>query len=144
MKASVRQTNKPEKYDELAIGESATKVIIARNIWNDTGIYLVAGQEYRFTSVGQWIDWYIPSDADGFPSPNAFFWPFEPLRRMPHEQWFTLIGAIDRNPETQFRIGKERTVIVPATGMLTCFANDVGYAYWNNIGSLDITITRTS
>ena len=126
MNASVRQTNEPDRYDELAVGESATKLILARNIWNDTGISLVAGQEYRFTAVGQWIDWYIPCDAEGFPSPNPLFWPFEWLRRMPREQWFALIGAIDRKPETQFRIGRQRSVTVPATGMLTCFANDVG------------------
>jgi|SRR5271166_5452078 len=142
MKASVRQTNKPEKYDELAVGESATKRIIARNFWNDTGIRLVSGQEYRFSAVGQWIDLCILCDADGVPSPNPLVLPFEPLRRMPHEPWFTLIGAIDRKPETQFVIGKERTVTVPATGMLTCFANDVAFAYLNNFGSVELTVTR--
>jgi hypothetical protein len=143
MKASERQTNEPGKYEDVAVGESATTLILARNIWNDTGIRLVAGREYRFSATGQWIDWYIPCDAEGFASPNPLFWPFEPLRRMPREQWFSLIGAIDRKPETQFRIGKQLTVIAPATGMLTCFANDVGFAYWNNIGSLELTVTKT-
>jgi hypothetical protein len=143
MNSSMGQTIKPDKYDELALGESAAKPIIARNFWNDTGIRLISGQEYHFTAVGRWIDFYISCDADGFRSPNPLFFPWEPLRRMPHEQWFTLIGAIDRKPETQFRIGRERTMIAPATGTLSCFANDVGLAYWNNFGSLELTVRRT-
>jgi hypothetical protein len=143
MNSSMAQTIKRDKYDGLAVGESATKPIIAGNFWNDTGIRLVSGQEYHFTAVGQWIDLYILCDADGVPSPNPLVIPFETLRRMPHEQWFTLIGPIDRNPETQFRIGKERTVIAPATGLLTCFANDVRYFYSNNFGSVELRVTRT-
>ncbi len=133
---------------DLAIGESATKSIVARNTWNDTGIRLVAGQEYRFTAVGEWIDWYIRCGPEGYPSFTPLPLPFlarplEWLRRAPREQWFALIGAIDRNPQTQFRIGTQRTLIAPATGMLTCFANDIMFFYWNNIGSVDLTITRT-
>ena len=142
MKASVIQ-NRPNKSDELVVGGSATETIVAGSFWNDTGIPLVSGQEYRFNAVGQWIDFYIQCDADGFRSPNPLFWPLEPLRRMPHEPWFALIGAIDRKPETQFRIGKERTMIAPATGMLTCFANDVRHFYWNNFGWVELTVTRS-
>lgn len=138
MNAEIRATS----TRDLAAGQSATRFIVARNIWNDTSIQLIAGNEYRLTAAGQWSDWYIPCTADGFASPNMFLRIFEWLRRAPHERWFALIGAIDRNPRTQFLIGAQRTMIAPATGKLTCFANDVGFAYWNNRGSVELTITR--
>lgn len=139
MKAAIRQV----RMHDLEIGESLTKRVIATNYWNDTGVRLVAGQEYCLTATGQWTDWYIPSTADGFASPNGLLRIFERLRRAPHERWFALIGAIDRDPRTHFLIGAQRTIIAPVSGSLTCFANDVGFAYWNNRGSVELTITRT-
>lgn len=134
----MRQTAAPT----LAVGEVMTRPILAREAWNDTGILLVAGQEYRLTATGRWVDWYIPCDADGFASPNPAFWPFEWLRRAPAERWFALVGALERDPRTMFLIGAQRTVIAPASGELTCFANDVWLAYWNNRGALQLTVER--
>jgi hypothetical protein len=126
----------------LAVGESVTVTIEARQFWNDTGIHLVAGQECRFTTAGTWTDWYIPCDADGFPSPNLLMRAFEWLRRAPHEPWFALIGGIDHDLRSLFLIGTERTLTAPVSGMLTCFANDLPLAYWNNLGSVQLTVTR--
>lgn len=139
MDTSTRQTT----MHHLVEGESVTKTITAASFWNDTGIRLIAGQEYHFTATGEWIDWYIPCNADGFASPSPFFWPFEWVRRAPGARWFALIGAIDHDPFTHFLIGANRTMVITLSGELTCFANDNAFAYWNNRGSIELTITRT-
>jgi hypothetical protein len=44
----------------------------------------------------------------------------------------------------QFFIGYSTTFLANATGELICFANDAFGLYWNNIGSLNVTVTRLS
>jgi hypothetical protein len=62
---------------------------------------------------------------------------------MPTERWFALIGRIDGHPSTTFLIGTGRKpILMPASGELICFANDVPGYYWNNLGTLQLTITR--
>lgn len=45
---------------------------------------------------------------------------------------------------TLFNVGTETTFTAQYSGQLICFANDAHTLYWNNAGSLDVTITRTS
>jgi len=51
-------------------------------------------------------------------------------------------SLLDCNPLTAFVIGKSQTIAVIDTGVLTCFANDVAFMYWNNSGNLNLQITR--
>lgn len=85
----------------LNVGESASATILAIEKWNDTGIHLVADQEYRFTTTGQWIDWTITCDANGYPSPHWVLKISERWRRVTNENWFALIGAINFNRHLQ-------------------------------------------
>ncbi|MEX6508392.1 DUF2235 domain-containing protein [Jiella sp. M17.18] len=39
--------------------------IFARQTWNDTGIYLRAGQGYKFSATGQWVDGSMKCGPDG-------------------------------------------------------------------------------
>jgi hypothetical protein len=94
----------------LAVGESVQATIEAKKKWNDTGIELVRGHEYRFTARGRWTDWWIECDADGYASPNPILKVAEGLRRSPRSPWFALIGAIDAQNHTQFEIGTEQTL----------------------------------
>ena len=57
--------------------------------------------------------------------------------------WFALIGAIGKNETTAFPIG-DTLQNWRATGMgeVTCFANDVWVAYFNNHRSITLTVTR--
>lgn len=126
----------------LAVSESAQTCIQAKLLWNDTEIELVAGQTYRFTASGEWIDWTISCNANGYPSPNWLLRASETFRRAPQADWFALMGAIDRDPQTQFKIGTDHTLAVPKTGRLSCFANDVALMYWNNRGAVQLTVTR--
>jgi hypothetical protein len=127
----------------LNVGESAQATIEAKKKWNDTGIELARGHEYHFTATGQWTDWRIACDANGYANPNVIFKVLERFRRSPRSRWFALIGALNADEHTQFEIGTERTLIAPASGTLTCFANDGARAYWNNLGSVRLSVTRT-
>jgi hypothetical protein len=114
--------------------------IESRPTWVNTGIRLVAGTSYRLSASGQWKDASILTDANGYRSVNAFQRLTERLRRQPDARWFTLIGAIDRRPETQFVIGSGCDYHATASGELTCFANDLRGFYFNNAGSITLTV----
>jgi hypothetical protein len=111
-------------------------------VWNNTGITLLAGQKYHFQATGQWTDWKNTCDADGYQSPNFFLKLCESLRRMPQAPWFSLIGSIDKDKNSFFLIGKDKNITAPKTGQLYCFANDAIIAYGNNRGSIQLTVTQ--
>jgi hypothetical protein len=82
------------------------------------------------------------TDADGYT--REALRPFEFLRRVPDQNWLKLIGAIGRDENSPIIIGSAMTNFSPSkSGELLCFANDVGWMYWNNRGSLRVTGTRT-
>jgi len=114
--------------------------IESRPIWVDTGVQLVAGTTYRLLATGRWRDASIDTDAAGYSSASALQKLTEKMRRMPNAPWFALIGAIDRKPDTQFLIGSGTTFVAPASGQLTCFANDLRGFYFNNTGRVILTV----
>jgi hypothetical protein len=90
-------------------------------------------------------------------------------RRLPTENWMTLacgIGDFVRPvsdikdgtealvpfiplsesdvQQTLFVVGRSLTFRATASGMLICFANDAQTLYWNNLGFLNVTVTRES
>jgi hypothetical protein len=126
----------------LNVGEQVKVPVAARPGWNDTGVDVVEGQELDFVSTGIWWDFFVPCGPGGHPSPSwhLLLRLVGPLRRAPTENWFALIGAV--GPADQFLIGTGRRQRMPATGRLRCYANDVRRFYWNNWGSIQLTITR--
>jgi len=118
--------------------------INARKTWNETPFELKVGSTYRFTVSGTWKDWTTPCDARGYDSDKLRL--FEPLRRVRGAKWFSLIGALDKETETCFDIGRliesGGTYTAQRAGRLFCFANDVSFMYWNNCGSIELNITE--
>jgi hypothetical protein len=107
----------------------------------------VSGQRYQMEAVGRWRDLTIKRDANGFTSSEVpilggVMEKHEPKRRMPHENWFKLIGAVDRDQATAFAIGTSHERVAQRSGQLTCYANDEPGFYWNNFGSVELTVTR--
>jgi hypothetical protein len=132
---------------KLAVGESIMVPIRARLRWNKTGLLLFQGQEYHLVASGRWKDAYITATADGYEAgpdllSRIFLRIFERWRRAPSENWFLLMGAVNSQEDAAFPIGAERQWVAVASGELTCFANDVPCAYWNNIGQIRLTIRR--
>ena len=110
--------------------------IIASKKWNHTGFQLEEDREYGFVANGQWIDWFMAYGPDGGTSGlNLFLRLFEPFRRRPKDNWFALIGAVGEDESTSFLIGSSNPRFKAAkSGELTCYANDVPWAYANNKG----------
>src|SRR4051794_16355813 len=120
----------------------STAVIRADHFWNDTGISLEAGGTYDMDAKGIWIDFFILSGPEGNPSPTWMQWLLASRLRVKGENYFTLIGTLDRDLSTAFCIGRRARVQAPRSGLLTCFANDVPGFYWNNRGTVQLTVTR--
>jgi hypothetical protein len=119
----------------------AAAEIHAACYWNETGILLEAGRIYDFVAEGQWIDLAICSGPEGNPHPVWTQRLVEQYRRAPRQRYFMLMGALDRDPATIFPIGARLAGWKsPRGGRLTCFANDVPLMYWNNRGSVRLTV----
>lgn len=115
--------------------------IEAKSVWTNTGTRLEAGQTYKLIASGEWKDASIPASPAGYESKNFFQRISERLRRMRSAPWFALVGAIDREAQTQFVIGLGCTYSPPRSGELTCFANDVRGFEFNNSGAVDLQVT---
>ena len=117
--------------------------ILAKEKWNHTSLMLEQGVGYQFTAEGQWIDLNLVYGPDGGGSGSNFFLRlFERLRRRPKDNWFALIGATGEDESTTFLIGSSRQITAIQNGELTCYANDVLLAYFNNRGSISLTVER--
>lgn len=121
----------------LQPGESRTAPIHACKRNNRTGIELEAGVTYDCVATGPWKDASIDHDADGKDVPELRWWTV--LRRVRKAHWFRLIGVV--GGETHL-LGTHATITPSRSGELVCYANDVWFMYWNNKGSIELTVTR--
>lgn len=119
------------------IASSLAFPVYAQPLWNDL-CAVVEGQNYSLVALGQWRDWFIRCGPDGYTS--ALLKPVAHLKRAPEDKWFCLMGAIDRDPESIFRIGSTRHWTATKSGMLSCFANDITFMRWNNRGVVSVEI----
>jgi hypothetical protein len=113
---------------KVAKDHTTTITIYACPYWNDTGIEIAAGEQYEFSAKGKWKDLFFPSDADGYTL--WYMQLFKNLKRSKENDFFVLMGSLDK--ENIFRIGSGKTINFNSPGILSCFANDVKYFYWNN------------
>ncbi|MCC6370575.1 MAG: hypothetical protein IT236_06210 [Bacteroidia bacterium] len=122
------------------------KDINANEKYCHTGWLLKKGATYAFSANTNdtWNDGYFlaPFNADGRDVPHLAW--AKRFLRMPSELWFALLGGINNDKNTYFKIG---TVLAeyspPQDGELVCFANDVpGFYRTNNRGSIYLTIVR--
>ncbi len=70
------------------------------------------------------------------------------LARAPEQKYFYFMGVLRGACydglicEKQFPIGKGTEFTAPADGEFCSFANDIPFMYWNNEGSVTLTISR--
>lgn len=120
--------------------------IPAKEPWCSTPVMLIAGERYFFRASGTWVDWKQTHDANG--AAVAHLKPFLPFLRCRAQDatWFTLIGSIEKNPQSFFAIGDGLRWpigwVAPASGQLRCFANDVRPMYFNNRGAISLQVWR--
>ncbi|MCE7956545.1 hypothetical protein FBQ97_02315 [Acidobacteria bacterium ACD] len=127
----------------LPMGQERHVCVCARDRWNRTFVQVGPGEQYRLDVIPPdqiWTDWWEPSTAAGFSRPRLRV--FERWRRVPDANWFALIGSVGQTLAGAFLIGTGASVTVATAGELHCFANDISWMYWNNKGSLVLTIRR--
>ena len=133
----------------LAIGDSSGPLSIASvSHYNPTGVLLTPGATYEIAADdSRWADWHLASSADGRIQPSFAQSMARWALRCKQGRWFQLIGAIGRNDAHLFPIGKHAVWTYQgqsdeAEPELFLFANDAWFAYLNNHGAVNVTVTR--
>lgn len=126
----------------MDLGDVQTLTIKSCRRWNRTGVRVRKGEEYRLNASGVWKDLGDRSGAGGHDGNKWIYRKAAAWRRAPDLPWFSLVGALDRDTSSFFAIGEESTWRTTRDGEITCFANDVGFMYWNNCGSVTLRIER--
>lgn len=129
----------------LAVGQQATFSVFAALKWNDMTLQVRKGEVYDLSATGTWYDASIPSRPDGYPSPKLWMRLVERLRRRPKDPWFALTGAVGQQEKTTFTISNSLPGWTASEdGTLNCYANDMRGFYFNNSGTVQITVLRVS
>ncbi len=121
----------------------------ARVLWKATSVWVQPGDALHFRARGRWVDAVIACSADGYHA--SLFYRLNVLPRIPDDgRYFRLMGRLvesgaepaqDDVAET-FPIGCESTRTFIKGGLLFVFANDHPDAYWNNWGSVTLTVDK--
>jgi len=132
----------------LAVGDSETFDVDARELCNPSQCRLEPGGRYRLEVIAQleaWSDWMVgASPQQGWLGAARVIEPLaRPFARAPRLPMYALVGAIDRDPATFFLALSARDWQAVKDGPLECFANDWPGKYGNNRGRLRVTLRRT-
>lgn len=125
--------------------------IPSKERWVDTNIIVKPGDSLTFHAQGIWWDAYIPCGADGYPA-SMFYALNRPPRILDEGRYFRLMGRVialgqkpgEDDPAQTFVIGRRSQRRFDRGGKLYVFCNDRPGYYWNNWGSIDLTIERST
>lgn len=130
---------------ELVVGESSGPIpVLALLHWNPSRIIARPGQRFLIEADNSiWSDDKNPCTASG--SSTAGLQRFtSAMCRHKQAAWMELVGTLGRDHDHQFRVGSgavwENTT--KQEGELFFYANDVYFMYYNNTGSVMVTVTR--
>jgi hypothetical protein len=130
---------------EMVIGESAGPIpVLAILHWNPSRILARPGQRFLIEADNSiWTDEHLPASAAGTAGLGLQRFTSAMCRNR-QATLMELVGTLGREHEHQFRIGKgtvwENQTQVEAE--LFFYANDVYFMYYNNAGSVMVTVTR--
>ena len=135
----------------LSINQSQDVMVFASEQYNATGLMLEQGATYRFTPYPNqyWFDDGIKCTPLGWNRDNVQLGVkeipmavLEPFRRFPRAQWFSLIGAINKNDDHLFEIANGADIKIDKSGEFCPFANDLSRFYGANAGKIKVKVTR--
>jgi hypothetical protein len=124
-------------------------VVPAAFTWTATEVWMQQGDTLTFRADGTWVDAVIPCSADGYRA--TLFYSLGLLPRIPDSgRYFRLMGRIvasGAQPTTDdiaatFVIGRNNIRHFDTAGRLFVFANDKPGFYWNNWGSVRLSVMR--
>jgi hypothetical protein len=113
----------------------------SRKKWTDTEIELSKDSHYKYEATGEWKDWFIKCNANGYSNflMDLFL---RPIKRNPSAKWFQLIGVVNKDTSCSINLGIKGEFIAPENGRLWVYANDFEFAYRNNYGSIDLEVKK--
>ncbi len=144
------------KRTVLQPGQKRSFTIVARDRYCWSKIHLVEGGRYRFVipPKQKWTDSKIKCGPEGWKTKDLYWLKrtavriAEKRRRHRKANWFEIIGALGKSDDRLIRIvaesKKSKPWTCPVEADLYGFANDVRLMYYNNKGSMKITIERVS
>lgn len=139
------KTHEPLKL--LSPGQSIEVTISSRCKRESTGLSVTAKQEYSIITNPHdwWVDFFIPCTAAGYMKPwtEWYMRGFEGEKPLPNRPWLALSGSVGPLPSTAFLVSTNWNGSPKTDGELFLFSNDAKGWYWNNFGSVRVTITRT-
>jgi hypothetical protein len=94
------------------------------------------GETWHFSATGEWTNGFIQCGPNGYTNFIADVFQIEP--RVPGEPWMRLMGEVDGEPGSIFRIGFGCTRKFETSGMLVVFANDRANGYADNNGVVQL------
>ncbi|MBB1469658.1 DUF2235 domain-containing protein [Pseudoalteromonas sp. SG41-5] len=142
---------KNQNMSVLQIGQSQDVLVYAAEQYNATGLMLEQGATYRFSPYPEqlWYDDGVKCGPQGWHRDNLQLGVkeipmalLEPFRRLPHANWFALIGAIAHSDNDAFEIADGGEFKMTHSGEFTPFANDLVRFYGANAGRIKINVTR--
>ncbi|KZM50999.1 DUF2235 domain-containing protein [Labrenzia sp. OB1] len=86
----------------LNVGQKLTMDIFARDKWNATGLFLKAGEDYRFSASGQWVDATIKCGPEGTKDGDFQAGEVIHLAASAWGQVEKVFKALSGNPQTDF------------------------------------------
>lgn len=129
---------------KLSVGETCRLEVPSREKRQSSKLVVAPGEQYEITATGTWCDTEKHCcSADGFESDNWILRTWERWRRVPTARWFALIAATSENEKRGVAVGARGLYEPAAAGTLIFFANDVSFMYFNNQGSVSVSILRT-
>jgi len=139
----------------LAVGETGSFTVRAKEQYSWSGIRLEAGGHYAFVvpEGEEWRDKDITCGPEGWKTEDLPWYKeelvelLEHRRRCPKAEWFELIGSLGDDEEHFFRIGRggeDATYQSPEDGELFAFANDLRTMYGNNHGEISVQVRRVA
>ena len=132
----------PQPRVHLDVGSPLKVEVEAGERNKDVHIDVKKGEVYAIEATGTWCDTKKHCvGPEGYDAESLRKW--EKWRRVKGALWFTLIASVNKDDDSAKAIGPKGSFEAPADGKLFFFANDATIMYWNNSGSVSVTITRT-
>ena len=129
---------------KLNVGEAARLEVQARAKQTSANLVVAPGEQYEISATGTWCDAEQHCcTADGYESTNWVLRMSERWRRVPEAWWFALIAATSDDEKRGVAVGTRGLYEPVAAGTLVFFANDVSFMYFNNSGSVSVSVRRT-
>lgn len=148
----------PPAAKKLEVNDSRVVTVYASNKMNRSYIYANKGEKYSFKidMAQKWFDSGITCGPKGWNRQSQDFPWYQDIpmrymedeRRCPKAQWFEIIGMIGKKEQQPFQALKHKSTqaalgITKETGELFFFANDLEDRYDNNLGYIQVKVTRT-